>query len=317
MNEKIFISIASFRDPTLIITIKSALLHAKHPENLVFGVGAQYYDDEFPDFTIAGSQIKVIKYNPDTAPGVGKVRYEISKLVTNEKYFFMIDSHVLFAPGWDEAAKDFLEKAKKMSKHERVCVVSPDFKKDDQIPVFSIAPRIFEEEPISYDFKKNLPILGRLAITFSHSLISTKEMLIKHYFIRCGSLLTYSVYLNDVGLDPHSDFLHEEAYLSWKTYVSGWDLYLAANNLINQNSSAYFNIVWNDDPDLRSYTRKKISVKDEIAMFYAMILDKKNKFSAKNQRRSSEDFWNFAGSLKEFKKIKSSKVFNDLDNLIT
>ena len=89
MNEKIFINIASFRDPTLGVTIKSALVNARNPENLVFGIGAQYYDGEMPSIHVDPSQLKIINYHPDTRPGVVKVRYEISKMLTDEKYFLM------------------------------------------------------------------------------------------------------------------------------------------------------------------------------------------------------------------------------------
>jgi hypothetical protein len=40
---KIFIQIASYRDPELTPTIKSCLENAKYPENLVFGICRQYH----------------------------------------------------------------------------------------------------------------------------------------------------------------------------------------------------------------------------------------------------------------------------------
>jgi len=47
---KIFVQIASYRDPELIPTIKSCLENAKNPENLNFGICRQYHpDDKFDD----------------------------------------------------------------------------------------------------------------------------------------------------------------------------------------------------------------------------------------------------------------------------
>ena len=43
---KIFIQVASYRDPQLIPTIKSALENAKKPNNLVFGIARQYHEDD-------------------------------------------------------------------------------------------------------------------------------------------------------------------------------------------------------------------------------------------------------------------------------
>ena len=47
---KIFVQIASYRDPQLIPTINSMLETAKHPENVVIGVARQFHpDDKFDD----------------------------------------------------------------------------------------------------------------------------------------------------------------------------------------------------------------------------------------------------------------------------
>ncbi len=49
---KIFIQIASYRDPQLVPTIKSAIETAKHPENLVFGIARQFHpEDKFDDLS--------------------------------------------------------------------------------------------------------------------------------------------------------------------------------------------------------------------------------------------------------------------------
>jgi hypothetical protein len=43
---KIFVQIASYRDPELIPTIKDCIDKAKHPENLVFAIGWQHDESE-------------------------------------------------------------------------------------------------------------------------------------------------------------------------------------------------------------------------------------------------------------------------------
>jgi hypothetical protein len=49
---KIFIQIASYRDPELMPTIKSCLKNAKYPQNLVFGIARQFNEnDEFDDLS--------------------------------------------------------------------------------------------------------------------------------------------------------------------------------------------------------------------------------------------------------------------------
>jgi hypothetical protein len=303
MNEKIFINIASFRDPSLIITIKSALLHAAHPENLVFGIGAQYYDNELPDFSFAESQIKVIRYNPDTAPGVVKVRYEISQLASDEKYFLMIDSHVLFVPNWDSIAKEYLKELSDISGHERVCISGTE-KYDDNIPTFDSYYFGFDIYQDHVAKKSIFTLNGR-----ETKRLQIPEKFLKHHHVLCNNFFTYSNYLYDVGQDDQSNFLYEEPYLSWKTYVSGWDLYRTRDSFLRQTSDAYFNLIWNDDSSSRTYDRLGDSDKLEIDMFSAMIFNKSQHFSAKNQRRSSEDFWSFIGERESFKIMEASEDF--------
>jgi len=43
---KIFVQIASYRDPQLVHTIKDMLSNAKKPENLVFGIARQFSESD-------------------------------------------------------------------------------------------------------------------------------------------------------------------------------------------------------------------------------------------------------------------------------
>ena len=45
-NNKIFIQIASYRDPQLLPTIKDCISKAKHPNNLVFAIAWQHSPDD-------------------------------------------------------------------------------------------------------------------------------------------------------------------------------------------------------------------------------------------------------------------------------
>jgi hypothetical protein len=49
-NSKIFVQIASYRDPQLIPTIKNMLENAKNPQNITIGIARQFHpDDKFDD----------------------------------------------------------------------------------------------------------------------------------------------------------------------------------------------------------------------------------------------------------------------------
>lgn len=322
MNEKIFISIASYRDQTLPLTIKSAIVNAKNPENLVFGIGAQYYDDEMPNINLGPSQIKMISYNPDTRPGLVKIRYEISKLVTDEKYFLMIDSHVLFKKNWDVDAKEQLKKFEKISGHSRVMITSIETKEGAQeilVPSFEIT--LWEKDYADKeDGTRHVRVEPILSVKNKPCHIIDKDKkanpqsdFLLHYYVCCAVFFTYSDYLEDVGLDSRSHFLYEEPYLSWKTYVSGWDVYFVYDAFLRQYSKGYFNTIWESQYDKRIYFRPELEASDidKVDIVGAMIFNKSINFSAKNERRSTESFWNFIGKKEMFEDLKTSNKLRE------
>lgn len=292
MNEKIFISIASYRDPSLAITIKSALHHAKNPENLVFGVAAQYYPGEMPRLDLDESQLRIIYYDPDTRPGVTKVRYEISKLVYDEKYFYIIDSHTLFIPGWDEMAIGYLKKAQDLSGHENVGLSGSGVFTEKE--VFNLQKYFLDNLNEMEEVQDKAPIRFR---SRDVEMYKTGD-LTKHYHVDCSNFFTMSSFLTEVGLNQHSHFLFEEPYLSWRTFMSGWDVYTPRERYTNQSPQAYFNIVWNNDREKRDYLRPEdvdADAKQAPMLFEAFVFNNpENMFSIKNPKRSSNDFWELA-----------------------
>ena len=102
---KIFIQIASYRDPELTPTIKSCLENAKHPKNLVFGICRQYHpDDKFDDLSEydTDNRFKIINVPYLESKGVCWARNQVQQLYNDEDYTLQIDSHMRFEKDWDE-----------------------------------------------------------------------------------------------------------------------------------------------------------------------------------------------------------------------
>jgi len=116
---RIFISIASYRDPELQWTIKSAITNANNPDNLYFGVVHQGVDSELFDIQEI-KNISITKMHPKEARGAGYARAKAMELYCGQEYFLQIDSHTRFVPGWDSISIDQLNRAKNISGHSRV-----------------------------------------------------------------------------------------------------------------------------------------------------------------------------------------------------
>ena len=120
-KNKIFISIASYRDSELIPTIEDCIKNAKMPQNLVFAISRQYHpDDGFDDLTKykKDKRFKIIETLWSKSVGVCNARHTIQKLYDDEEFYFQLDSHHRFIKDWDfKIKKTFRSLIKKATKN--------------------------------------------------------------------------------------------------------------------------------------------------------------------------------------------------------
>jgi hypothetical protein len=106
MKDKIFISIASFRDPLLMYTIVRCWDNAVYKKNLVFSVVDQSFPQEKldlsqPCFDGFRDQIHYQHYHPHESKGCCWARALAQKPFNDEKYYCQIDSHTGWETEWD------------------------------------------------------------------------------------------------------------------------------------------------------------------------------------------------------------------------
>ena len=100
----IFISIASYRDPDLLNTVKSAWNNAAYNKSLFFSIVSQAEESEHPDLSfIPKNQIRYTKVHWKESFGACWAR-EIASRDINRYYFLQIDSHTRFKKDWDLTA---------------------------------------------------------------------------------------------------------------------------------------------------------------------------------------------------------------------
>jgi glycosyltransferase involved in cell wall biosynthesis len=104
-KNKIFVQIASYRDPQLIPTIKDMLENAKKPKNLVLSIARQYNEtDGFDDLNEYKNdpRFKILDIPYQESRGVCWARNLTQQLYDGEEYTMQIDSHMRFEKNWDE-----------------------------------------------------------------------------------------------------------------------------------------------------------------------------------------------------------------------
>jgi Glycosyltransferase (GlcNAc) len=108
-TDKIFIQIASYRDPELLPTLIDCLENAKYPERLVFGIAWQHSSEDAWDTLYNykdDPRFKIIDIDYTASRGVCWARKQIGELWDGEKYTLQLDSHHRFVKDWDVKCVD-------------------------------------------------------------------------------------------------------------------------------------------------------------------------------------------------------------------
>ena len=93
--------IPSLFDPLIQKTVEDCLEKAKYPERITFGLSLQGVDNV--DFSHIKNEKKIITLDKNIVYGIGKTRYQLQQLHSNEDYILSIDCHTGFSKDWDES----------------------------------------------------------------------------------------------------------------------------------------------------------------------------------------------------------------------
>ena len=219
---KIFIQIASYRDPQLIPTIKSALENAKKPDNLVFGITRQFHpDDKFDDLSeySGDERFRVLDIPYNESKGACWARNQIQQLYNKETYTLQIDSHMRFSPNWDvEMIKMVKDLQKKGYKKPLLTGYVSSFDPDND-------PNGRTQEPWRMVFDRFIP---EGAVFFLPETIPGWQNLTEPVTARFYSAhfcFTLGKFAKEVQHDPEFYFHGEEISIAARAYTHGYDLF--------------------------------------------------------------------------------------------
>lgn len=106
-SDRIFVSLASYRDPECSNTLVDLFLKANDPSRIYVGV-CQQNAPEDPDCIVDSlrpfeHQIRIVRLSHFDAKGPMYARALIEQtLYQGELFYMQIDSHMLFVKGWDD-----------------------------------------------------------------------------------------------------------------------------------------------------------------------------------------------------------------------
>lgn len=221
-NEKIFIQIASYRDPQLIPTINDCLINAKYPENLVFSIAWQHSnEDEWDNLHgfMNDERFKIIDIDYKESKGACWARNLLQQQYSGEKYTLQLDSHHRFIQNWDEELimmiKDLQNKG---YKKPLLTGYIPSFDPEND-------PNARINQPWKMNFDRFIP---EGAVFFLPATIDNYKELdgpIPARFYSAHFCFTLGSFVLEVPHDPEYYFHGEEISIAVRAYTWGYDLF--------------------------------------------------------------------------------------------
>tara|TARA_R110001592_G_scaffold64818_1_gene199117 strand:+ start:11979 stop:13232 length:1254 start_codon:yes stop_codon:yes gene_type:complete len=221
-NGKIFIQIASYRDPELIKTLDDCIEKADKPEKLVFGICWQHSnEDEWDniDKYKDDKRFKIVDVNYKESKGACWARNSLQQEYTNEEYTLQLDSHHRFTEGWDTELIKMLKELQKKG-HKKPLLTSY---------ISSYNPENDPEGRVKVPWLMNFDrFIPEGAVFFLPATIpGWKEMTepIPARFYSAHFAFSLGSFVTEVPHDPEYYFHGEEISIAVRAYTHGYDLF--------------------------------------------------------------------------------------------
>ena len=221
-NKKIFVQIASYRDPQLLPTLRDCIANAKHPENLVFSIAWQHSIDDTWDNLYEykdDERFKILDIDYRDSKGACWARNLLQQQYDGEEYTLQLDSHHRFVQNWDEELINMLKELqnKGFSKPLLTSYI-PSFDPDND-------PNARIMQPWKMNFDRFIP---EGAIFFLPATIDDYQYItepIPSRFYSAHFCFTLGSFVLEVPHDPEYYFHGEEISIAVRAYTWGYDLF--------------------------------------------------------------------------------------------
>lgn len=284
-NEKIFIQIASYRDPELINTIKDCIAKSDKPDNLRFCICWQRSETESLEEYYNDSRFKIISIPYKDTKGACWARNRIQQFYDNEKYTLQLDSHHRFIKSWDTILIKMFENLKKDGIEKPLITA--------YLPSYN--PSNDPEERIQIPWKINFKELTteKQVLCIPSNIENYKSLtkpIIAHFY---SGHFTFASgqFVKEVPHDPELYFTGEEMSITVRAFTHGYTLFhphivIAWHEYTRKNRVKQ----WDDD---KEWWKKDIHSKNH----YLSIFNN-NKIGTKyglGNKRTITDYIKFSG----------------------
>ena len=213
----------AYREPELIPTIKDALLQAKYPKRIHFGICRQFnpedgFDniDEFRD----DPRFKIYDMPYEEAKGLAYARAIINdELLEDEDFVLQLDSHHRFTKHWDKTLIGWYDDLVKEGHNPLICGYQPYYNPFDY-PADRVEEPWFSEAACFYPF-------GTIFIRPTGFNVDWKTLTkpVPARFISGHFCFGPNKWAKEIRHDPDLYFAGEEINLTVRSFTHGYDLF--------------------------------------------------------------------------------------------
>jgi hypothetical protein len=212
----IFVSIAAYRDPELVSTIKDCIAKARHPNNLHIGVCWQHGPEDIISSIADDRRIDVLDVDWRNSKGVCWARSEIMKLWRGEDYYLQIDSHHRFVADWDVR---LIEQAHLTGSSKPIITTyCQGYSPDTGQPLSTLPTKMV----FDYFTADGIPMYRPVSVATDCRALHRP---LRSRFVSAHFLFTISSFVHEVEYDPYLYFHGEEITLAVRAYTWGYDLF--------------------------------------------------------------------------------------------
>ena len=223
-NDKIFVQIASYRDPELLPTIRDCLKKADNPENLVFSIAWQHSEDDEWDTLDkdygSDERFHIIDIKWNESKGTCWARSETQSKYNGEGYMLQIDSHHRFVRGWDTLSKNMLADLQKEG-YEKPLLTAylPSYD-----PADDPGKRVREVWKLNFDRFTPEGIIFMIPSTLEGW--QDNELPTPTRFFSAHYVFTFGKWIEEIPYDPNLYFHGEEISLAVRSFTHGYDMFI-------------------------------------------------------------------------------------------
>jgi hypothetical protein len=233
----VFVSVASYCEPHLYLTIHQLFAKATHPQRIHVGLVDQS-EQLNPEWLVnfpARKNISYVGLSPVDSRGVSWARSIAFSLYNDQDYLLQIDSHTLFDQGWDELLIQQIQQLKNIHPKPLISTYPPGFR-------FNSEGRAVADEPLKSDdvfYMDRDPdshlTAERAVLKFKvvrKQAVNTDITHLPGFQVAAGFLFTTGDFTYQVPYDPYLYFRGEEQSLSLRAHAKGYQVFHPRHNLI-------------------------------------------------------------------------------------